>query len=207
METVGGIMPVWGVSDNEVEPLYSGARGFSVPVERIGITKTAQSEPEIEGTLFADGRNGRALHGIGSDDSGITQTPLPVQVAGGSPLGPLGKAMAALGFGGDVVTSPYRQGRYNAIRKIHPESTGTIGAVARQSYQYVMPLVPMPRPFNAFPEEGNPITGDYGKRTIDQTIPPALEGPRWNYTSLDTDYIQQQHDIMLIKAQMAERGM
>lgn len=155
-------------------------------------------------------KGARSVHGTAdNDDSGITQTPIPISTRGSRPGGPTGAHAALMGQGGDVPVSPYRSSRYNAIRSVPMESSASPGSVARQSRQYVAPLVPMPRPYNAFPEEGNPVLprgGWSGRRDIKGTILPALEPPRHNYTSLDTDYLQQQADIIRIKAELARRG-
>ena len=146
------------------------------------------------------------VHGKHLVNSSNAQYPLPMQGAGGDPYGPTGKMPAVLGVGGDMVGAPTRYGRYPAIARIRPETTATIGTVSRQSYQYVRPLVPVPMPFNAF---GNPTSPDGGPsraRQVDDTSLPALEPPRYNYVGLDTGYLQEQHDIMQIKAMMAERG-
>jgi hypothetical protein len=217
MENINGIALVIGEDHGELPTGYYGdlatrmQQGKWLPpspdiFERDAVNGSTQPDD----ALYGGGLNGRAVHGNYLANVANTQTPLPVQVGGGSPLGPLGKGPATLGIGGDVVGAPYRQGRYEAIRNIHPESVSTIGSVARQSYQYVRPPMEMVRPYNAFPEEGNPILpqgGNSGRRTIDSTILPALEPPRHNLTNLDTDYFVEQANILDIKQRLAERGM
>jgi hypothetical protein len=129
------------------------------------------------------------------------QTPLPVMIGGGSAFGPIPKVAA----GNDVVGCVTRYQRYAAIARIRPESTGTIGSVARQSYQYVRPLVPDPRPFNAFGNPVSPTGQPIRSRRIADTIPPALEPPRYNYNGQSQDYLQEQNDILMTKALLMER--
>jgi hypothetical protein len=151
-------------------------------------------------------RSGPVVHGSHLVNAANAQAPLPMQIGGGSPLGPTGKAPAMLAAGGDLVSAPNRYGRYPAIRNIRPETTATIGSVSRQSYQYVTPLVPMPMPFNAFGNPPSPSGEPSRARMIDDTMRPALEPPRYNYVGLDTGYIQEQHDVLQIKAMMAGGG-
>ena len=69
-------------------------------------------------------------HGKHLVNAANTQTPIPMEIGGGTPYGPIPKAPAMMGMGGDTVTQVYRSQRYPAIARIHPESTGTVGSVA-----------------------------------------------------------------------------
>ena len=216
--TLNGIRMCWCESQGTVgqnsvyrDPVLVG------PAVQSRDAATGSNHPEDNLFIQPQGpirwRSARSIHGAAdNDDTGITQTPLPVSTRGSSPLGPTGAHAALMGQGGDVPVSPYRTPRYNAIRRIPPESSASPGSVARQSYQYVAPLVPMPRPYNfqdPVSDGLNPILangGWTGRRDIKSTIPPALEPPRHNYTSLDTDFMQQQSDIIRIKAELARRG-
>lgn len=147
------------------------------------------------------------VHGKSLVNASNAQYPLPMQIGGGTPLGPTGKQPAMLGGTPDLVSAPNRYGRYPAIARVRPETTATIGSVSRQSYQYVRPLVPVPYPFNAFGNPASPDGGPSRVRQVDDTTLPALEAPRYNYVGMDTSYLQEQHDVLQIKAMLAERGM
>lgn len=141
------------------------------------------------------------IHGTRLVDVG-SQTPIPIQIGGGSPFGPTGKTPAMMAAGGDTPVSPTRSQRWPSIARIHPETTVTIGSISRQSYQYVREQMPDKRPRNT--GAGWPSNNPPGVpvRQIGQTIPPALEPPRYSDVGLDTDYIQQQQDVLLAKAEM-----
>ena len=139
------------------------------------------------------------IHGTRLVDVG-SQTPIPITIGGGSPFGPTGKTPAMMAAGGDTPVSPTRSQRWPSIARIHPETTVTIGSISRQSYQYVREQMPDKRPRNTgagWPSDNPP---GVPVRMIGQTIPPALEPPRYSGVGLDTDYIQQQQDILLSKA-------
>jgi hypothetical protein len=146
------------------------------------------------------------VHGKHLVNSSNAQYPIPMQIGGGTPFGPTDKRPAALGVGGDMVGAPTRYGRYPAIARIRPETTATIGSVSRQSYQYIKSATPDPRPFNAFGNPPSPSGAPSRARQVDDTALPLLEAPRHNYVGLDTGYIQEQHDILQIRAMMAQRG-
>ena len=202
-----GIPSVWGEMTDGMLP--------EAIVPAITIAPTLQTTDAVSGPTAPDtGQPTGRTHGRTRSNVANTQTPLPVSSRGPSGLGSMAlltaggeliaKMPAMMAAAGDVVGSVMRGQRYRAISRIAPESTtASIGAVARQSYQYVQPLVPYPYPSNAF---GNPNIGGE-VRQIDATIPPALEPPRYNLTAIDTDYLQQQHDMLITKALLAERGM
>lgn len=202
-----GIPSVWGEMRDGMIP--------EAVVPAITVAPALQDRDAVSGgTHPDDGYPPGRTHGRTRVNTATEQTPLPLSQRGPSGLGGLqlvtaageviAKAPAMLAQAGDVVAGVLRGQRYRAIQRIAPESTtASIGAFARQSYQYVTPLVPYPYPSNAF---GNPNIGGE-VRQIDDTIPPALEPPRYNLTAIDTDYLQQQHDMLITKALLAERGM
>jgi len=202
-----GIPSVWGEMNEELLPV--------VPAQSLRVPSSLGDHDPVSGSTYVDEdfRLGRT-HGRTRSNVANTQTPVPVAIGGGTGTGVfsiltamgemIAKVPAMMAAGGDVVGTVYRGQRYRAIQNVRPESTGTIGAVARQSYQYVRPLVPYPFPSNAF---GNPNIATGQVRQIEDTIPPALEPPRYNLTGMDTNYLQQQHDLLLTKARLAERGM
>lgn len=174
------------------------------PMGRITPPPALQDYDAISGDTHRDGEYpvGRT-HGRTRENVATGQTPLAMNMRGGAPGAGFAHNPAAMAVGGDVAGTVTRGQRYPAIAHIPPESGGTIGKVARQSYQFVRNLVPYPYPSNAF---GYPNIGGE-VRQIEQTVPPALEPQRYDNTGMDTDYIQQQHDTMLLKELMAQRGM
>ena len=197
---------VWGAATAEIPEMYQP------PAH---VPSALQDRDAISGEMRPDVGNptGR-VHGIiPRANTATMQTPVPVGIGGGSGMGVfaivgglgelIAKAPAMMAMGADVVGQVFRGQRYPAISRVRPETTGTIGGVARQSFQYVRPLVPYPYPSNAF---GNPNIGGE-VRQIDATIQPALEPPRYNLTALDTEYLQQQHDTLVLKTLLRERGM
>lgn len=174
------------------------------PMGRITPPDALQDYDPISGPTHRDDAYpvGRT-HGRTRENVSTGQTPLPLNMRGGPPGISFAHNPAQMAMGGDVAGTVSRGQRYPAIAHIPPESGGTIGRMARQSYQFVRDLVPYPYPSNAF---GYPNIGGE-VRQIDQTVPPALEGPRYDNTGMDTDYLQQQHDTMLLKQMLAERGM
>ena len=196
------IHAVWGESpDGELMPVMLGSRA------EVRVGSPLMTRDPISGAkrVDEDWQGPGRVHGRAYDNRADMQTPLPMGVAGGDAYGPMAKYPATMGNGGDCVGQVTRYQRYPAIAHIRPESTGTIGSVARQSYQYVREQMPDKRPRNAWDPLANPPGVDL--RSIDSTVPPALEPPRYNYAGLDTDYLQQQDDILTSRALMAERGM
>lgn len=202
------IPSVWGNPNDELDAVFlAGPMGRPGGNPRPIFTRDFYSGPTHPDEQFTFGHGGEydgrgpfvRKHGKTLQPT-HSQEPIPCVVGGGSPFGPTGKAPATMGGGSDVVGQVLRQQRYPAIRNIRPETTGTIGSVARQSYQWVRDQMPEKRPFNAYPEQGNPMGPNV--RQIDATIPPALEPKRYDYTGLDTSYIQEQHDTLMAKAQL-----
>lgn len=187
----------WAEEDGSCYPMLLG--GLRAPNLIFAHDQDGSTQPDGDGVDFEPGRiHGKRLLDVGS------QTPIPIRIGGGSFLGPTGKAPATMGVGSDCVSQVTRYQRYPAIADIRPETTGTIGSVARQSRQYVREQMPDKRPRNAWSTD-NPPGPEI--RTIGSTIPPALEPPRHNLAGLNTDYIQQQQDLLDIKSMMIERGM
>lgn len=206
----GCIQSVWGNPGDELDAVWLEGR-----MDTVAAPSPIFARDAISGSCFADDhweeedfgpanlQSSRQMeHGKHLVNSSNAQYPIPIEVGGGTPYGPLVKYPATMGSGGDCVGQVTRYQRYPAIAKIRPESTGTIGSVARQSYQYVREQMPVKIPFNAFGNPPSPTGEPNRVRQIDDTVPPALEPPRYNYTGLDTEYLQQQHDIMLIKGAM-----
>lgn len=194
MDTAGGHQPQMLGNEGQQSPWFvGGKRGNPEPLfdDSFG----ASNEPDVALRECGPGY----IHGTRLLDVG-SQTPIPIRIGGGSPLGPTGKAPAMMGQGGDTVVSPTRYQRQPALAHIPPETTVTIGSISRQSYQYVREQMPDKRPRNT--GAGWPSNNPPGVpvRQIGQTIPPALEPPRYSGVGLDTDYIQQQQDILLSKA-------
>lgn len=190
METSGGHQP--RMLGNDDGPWIVGGR--RPPPPTFDQSFGASNQPDEVLRQCGPGYiRGRALVDVGS------QTPIPIRIGGGSPLGPTGKTPAMMAAGGDTPVSPTRGQRQPALARIHPETTVTIGSISRQSYQYVREQMPDKRPRNTgsgWPSDNPP---GVPVRQIGQTIPPALEPPRYSGVGLDTDYIQQQHDILLSK--------
>jgi len=186
-------------------PYFEGVMGTVRPPSPIVL-----GDP-ISGSAFPDdslrqhdaGNHQAVKHGSRLVNSSNAQYPIPMEIAGGTPFGPTGKQPAALSVGGDLVSAPNRYSRYPAIARIKPETTATIGSVSRQSYQYIKNDVMDPRPFNAFGNPASPSGEPNRVAQIGPTILPALEPPRYNYVGLDTGYIQEQADLLQIKAMMA----
>lgn len=193
METSGGHQPqMLGNADG---PYIVG--GLRAPNPTFARSFGASNQPdEVLRDCGPGYIRGHALVDVGS------QTPIPIRVGGGSPLGPTGKTPAMQGSGGELLVSPTRQQRQRGMERIHPETTVTIGSISRQSYQYVREQMPDKRPRNT--GAGWPSSNPPGVavRQIGQTIPPALEPPRFSGVGLDTDYIQQQQDILLSKVHL-----
>jgi hypothetical protein len=198
------IHTVWGNPDEDLDDVFlvehrEGQANAPSPIFH---------QDPISGSSYPDDnwteenlRNSDAVvHGKHLVNSSNAQSPLPMVVGGGDAFGPTGKYPATMGVGSDCVSQVTRYQRYPAIARIRPESTGTIGSVARQSYNYVREQMPVKLPFNGFGNPSSPTGEPNNVRQIDSTIPPALEPPRYNYTGLDTEYLQQEYDLMLIRA-------
>lgn len=180
-DCAGKVMPKYG---RIASPLVISdpVSGPAVPDPSLGIDRT----------------HGLGLHDVGS------QTPIRMRIGGfASPLGKEIPPEANTGCRGTV----YRSQRFPAISRVQPETTAVIRTVSRQSYQYVAPLTPVEMPFNAFGNPPSPSGRPNNVRQIGQTIPPALEPPRWNYTGLSTENLQAEHDSMQVKLQLLKRGI
>jgi hypothetical protein len=177
-----------------------GGKVVAVCARRVG-TPLVYSDP-VSGRAVPDVSLGiDRCHGLGLADVG-SQTPVRMRIAGDHFTHDV-PPEANTGCRGTV----YRQQRFPAIRRIHPESTVTIGTISRQSYQYVAPLTPDTRPFNAFGNPPSPSGRPNNVIQIDYHVVPALEPPRWNYTGLSTETLQKEHDTVIAKVQMRMRGV
>jgi len=207
-----GVITVWqDAEEGCIGPVLTGPMG-SVSVPRVVFNRSMYG-PNLEDEdweVKSDGDIGdddgsyqgayRKKHGRSLPGDVHSQTPIPYNMRGGGELGPTGKVPATM-VGADTVGQIFQGQVQPALKGQGKRFSATIGSVARQSYQFVRSCSPVTAPFNAF---GNPAGPEI--RSINATIPPALEPKRYNLTGLDTDYIQQQADILNIKAAMIERG-
>ncbi len=186
---------VWGTCKGKAEPQYG----------RIAPSKTVVLGDPINGPARPDTSLGvDRTHGLGLPGDVGSQSPVRMRIGGY--VTPFDKAIPPEGNTGCRGTV-YRSQRFPAISRIHPESVVTISTISRQSYNYVAPLTPVKYPFNAFGNPASPTGRGHNVIQIGQTIPPALEPPRWNYTGLSTEKLQDEHDTMMVKVQMMRRGM
>jgi len=181
---------------------WSGGKVVATCARRVGsplVISDPVSGPAVpDVSLGIDRCHGLGLHDVGS------QTTVSMRIAGY--VSPLGKQVPPEGNTGCRGTV-YRQQRFPAISRIHPESVVTIGTISRQSYQYVAPLTPVKMPFNAFGNPPSPSGRGNNVIQIDYHVVPALEPPRWNYTGLSTETLQSEHDTMNVKLQLLKRGV